>query len=90
MGKEFMINISLKYASPDEARRVLGSVEGIEDIDESGDDTEITKITISCGPGYDPREDIYKMIKQQDWVIMEFHHEVQTLEKVFRDITRGN
>ena len=90
MGKEFMINISLKYASPDDVIGELGSVEGIVDINESGDDTEITKIALRCGSDNDPREEIYKRIKKHDWVIMEFHHELQTLEKVFRDITREN
>ncbi len=90
MGKELLVNISLKYASPDDVRNELGSVEGIEEINEGGDNAGITRVTLRCASDADPREEIYKRIKQQDWVLMEFHHEVQTLEKVFRDITREN
>ena len=90
MSKEFLINISLKYAAPDEISKVFSPVEGIEEVEEAGQEGDILRITLRCGLENDIREEIYKKIKQQDWVLMEFHHEVQTLEKVFRDITREN
>ena len=90
MSKEFILNVSLKYASADGVRTEFSSVEGIEEITENGDDAEIIKIALRCGSNNDPREEIYRRIKKQDWVLLEFHHEVQTLEKVFRDITREN
>lgn len=85
--KEFFINISLKYAEAGDVKNVLSSVNGIDDIT-GGTDEEVLRFTLRCGSGGDPREEIYKKIKARDWVLMEFHHEVQTLEKVFRDITR--
>ncbi|MGD9159520.1 MAG: ATP-binding cassette domain-containing protein [Desulfobacteraceae bacterium] len=90
MSKEFLVNISLKYASPDDVRDEFSPVEGVEEIAESGDDAGVIKITLRCGSDNDPREEIYKRIKQHDWVLLEFHHEIQTLERVFRDITREN
>ncbi len=90
MGKEFLVNITLKYASPDDVVKEFGSMNGIEEVNESGDDAGLTKISLRCGSDNDPREEIYKRIKQHDWVLLEFHHELQTLEKVFRDITREN
>ncbi len=90
MSKEFRINISLKYASLDDIKKVFGSVEGVEKIKEGGGDGETTRVTLCCGADNDLREEIYKSIKQQEWVIMEFNHEAQTLEKVFRDITMEN
>ena len=90
MSKEFLINISLKYASYEDTKNILSLIDGIEEIIDSGEDGETTKVTLRCGSDNDIREEIYKNIKQQDWVIMEFHHEAQTLERVFRDITREN
>jgi ABC-2 type transport system ATP-binding protein len=90
MGKEFLVNITLKYASTDDVVKEFGSVNGIEEVNEGRDDAGLTKITLRCGSDNDPREEIYKRIKQHDWVLLEFHHELQTLEKVFRDITREN
>jgi len=86
--KEFLINISLKYADFNDARLEFETINGIDEIRESQENEGITKITLRCGSGIDPREDIYNKIKKKDWVLIEFHHEVQTLEKVFRDITR--
>ena len=90
MGKEFFINISLKYASAEDVRNELDSIEGIDEISEDSDEDEIVKVTLRCSSGNDPREEIYKRIKKHDWVLLEFHHRVQTLEKIFRDITREN
>ena len=90
MGKEFLVNITLKYASTDDVVKEFGSVNGIEEVNEGRDDAGFTKITLRCGSDNDPREEIYKRIKQHDWVLLEFHHELQTLEKVFRDITTEN
>jgi len=90
MGREFLINIALKYASSDDVRKELESIEGVEEINEGRDDAGITKVTVRCGSDIDPSEEIYKRIKQHDWVLIELHHEIQTLEKVFRDITREN
>lgn len=88
--KDFLISISLKYAEPDDARGEFETVEGVDEIIENREEEGITKFTLRCGSDIDPREVIYNKIKGKDWVLMEFHHEIQTLEKVFRDITREN
>jgi hypothetical protein len=68
----------------------LSRITGVTEITENGVDEGILKISLSCGKGMDFREEIYKEIKKQTWILMEFYHEVQTLEKVFRDLTREN
>ncbi len=90
MGREFFINISLKYASLEDVKNELGSIDGAGEIVEESDEDGIVKITLRCGSENDPREEIYRRIKKHDWVLLEFHHRVQTLEKIFRDITREN
>jgi ABC-2 type transport system ATP-binding protein len=90
MGKGFLVNISLKDALFDNVREVLSRITGVTEITENGVDEGILKISLSCGKGMDFREEIYKEIKKQTWILMEFYHEVQTLEKVFRDLTREN
>lgn len=87
---ELLINISLKYADTDDVKHELKAIKGIDDISESQEGEGITKFILKCLPGIDIREEIYKKIKQKDWVLMEFYHEVQTLENIFRDITREN
>ena len=87
---EFLISISLKYADADDARNEFETVEGIDEIIENPQEEGVIKFTLRCGSHLDPREELYSRIKKKEWVLMEFHHEIQTLEKVFRDITREN
>ncbi len=90
MGKEFLVNISLKDAIFDNVKEVLGQVTGVTGVTQNGVDQDILKLSVHCGSDMDIREEIYKEIKKQTWVLMGFYHEVQTLEKVFRDLTREN
>lgn len=90
MGKEFLINISLKDAMFDNVKEALGQVTGVTGVTQNGVDQDILKISVHCASDMDIREGIYKEIKKQTWILMEFYHEVQTLEKVFRDLTREN
>jgi ABC-2 type transport system ATP-binding protein len=87
---EFLINVSLKYADAGDARNEFETVEGIDEITENPEEEGVIKFTLKCGSDIDPREEIYNKIKKKEWVLLEFHHEIQTLEKVFRDITREN
>ncbi|MCK7466950.1 MAG: ABC transporter ATP-binding protein [Desulfosudis oleivorans] len=36
----------------------------------------------------DPRPEIYRRIRQTSWVLLDFHQETQTLEDVFRELTK--
>lgn len=87
---EFQIYISLKYAESDLVIKELETIKGIKEIKEVNEGEGVKRFMLSCGSDADLREEIYLKIKQKDWVIVEFHHEIQTLEKIFRDITRGN
>ncbi len=88
--KDFLINVSLKYAEPGDVRAEFEKVEGIDEIIDDREDEGVARFILRCGSNIDPREEIYSRIKKKDWILMEFHHEIQTLEKVFRDITREN
>jgi len=47
-----------------------------------------TRVQILCRPGIDARADIYAAIKATDWVLVEMNQEAQTLETIFRELTR--
>ena len=89
-GKETIIHISIKYTEPEKVLNELQAIRGIKEINENKEDGEIRKYTLKCETDRGILEEIYRKIKQNDWALMEFHHEKQTLEKIFRDITRGN
>jgi ABC-2 type transport system ATP-binding protein len=38
--------------------------------------------------GEDIRPQIYRLVKSTDWVLLDFHQESQTLETIFRQLTK--
>ena len=90
---ELVINISLKDADFDSVKAELGSVEGVRITtllkggNEAGDTLDVKVICEGVG---DMRGEIYRKIKETDWVLLEFHRETKTLENIFRELTREN
>ena len=85
------ISISLAEAEADDVRARLSSVQGVGHIS-IGDEAEnaeenVVHAHLSCSN--DIRAEIYRRIKQQDWILLEFTPERKSLESIFRDLTRG-
>lgn len=89
-GKEVVINIILKNANFQEVETEFKSMDGITGVEPVNDRENSTQFILSYESPVDLREAIYGRIKSKDWVLLEFHHEVQTLEKVFRSLTKEN
>ena len=89
-GSTNMIHLTVRNAPFADIENQISSVEGVTAIaklEESGDQVR-TQLTISSGR--DPREDIFRRIKQTDWVLLEFYQQTQTLETIFRGLTKEN
>ncbi len=82
------LNLTLVGADPGEVEKRLGTIAGISRIRTTGGD--MLGIRIDCEPGADPRSEIYGKIKETDWILMEFVLETQTLESIFRELTKEN
>jgi ABC-2 type transport system ATP-binding protein len=89
-GNTNVIHLTVRRASFEEIDKQISAVEGVNGIariEESGDQVRV-KLTISSG--HDPREEIFRRIKQADWVLLEFYQQAQTLETIFRGLTKEN
>ena len=51
---------------------------------------EMLNLKIRCDGGQDLRQALYTRIKQTDWILMEFKQETQSLEMIFRELTKEN
>jgi len=89
-----LVRISLRNATLESVKKELHAIDGVTDIvPASGErraDEDTVNVTVTCQPSVDVREDIYRKIKETDWVLVELHQETQTLEHIFRDLTREN
>ncbi|KPJ79048.1 MAG: hypothetical protein AMJ54_00995 [Deltaproteobacteria bacterium SG8_13] len=89
-GNTNVIHLTVRNAPFEEIEKQISSVEGVTGIarlEESSDQVSV-KLTISSGQ--DPREEIFRKVKQTDWVLLEFYQQTQTLETIFRGLTKEN
>lgn len=90
---EYMINISLLDADLESVKTELGSFDQVtidEAIDKKTEQEKALHVRLKCKSSSDIRGDIYRKIKQKDWVLLEFHKEAQSLENIFRQLTKEN
>jgi ABC-2 type transport system ATP-binding protein len=90
-GRERSIYITLDNAAFDAVQNQLKTVAGIvrtENLVPS--DADFLDIKISVQSDADIRKDIYRIIRQSDWQLLEFRQETQTLEHIFRELTLEN
>ncbi len=90
-GRERTIYITLDNADFDAVLQKLEVIEGIIRIEELvHPDSNFLDIKISVQSDADIRKDIYQVIRQADWLLLEFRQETQTLEHIFRELTLEN
>ena len=92
-GGEYTINISLLDADLESVKTELGSFEQVtfqEALDKNTDDESALHVKLTCPASTDLRGEIYRKIKQTDWILLDFHQEAQSLENIFRQLTKEN
>ncbi|MFC1811735.1 ABC transporter ATP-binding protein [Thermodesulfobacteriota bacterium] len=90
VGGKTRINISLRDSDSETVKKVLGTVEGLEEISLKADIENILHVKITSSSAVDLRGEIYRRIKETEWILLEFVQEPQTLENVFRELTTEN
>jgi ABC-2 type transport system ATP-binding protein len=88
-GQTFM-NISVQNAGFEPVKEQLSKVEGVGQVVKISENDDVLRVKLSLQPDVDLRETIYRKIKETDWILLEFYHEAQTLEDIFRKLTKEN
>ncbi len=89
-GGQAVVNLSLENAGYDIVEKEITDVEGVTGVTKIDETNGILKVKIFCKNDNDCRGKIYNRIKRTDWVIMEFYQEAQSLENIFRELTKEN
>ena len=87
---EYLVSISLQNTDFKSVERELGSLEGVVGISPSNDEEGVLGVRLTCKSSVDIRGEIYRRIKQTDWILLEFHQETGSLENIFRRLTMEN
>jgi ABC-2 type transport system ATP-binding protein len=82
------IHLCLQNASFESVESALSAIDGITGITRLEETDDHLDVRIDCQSSVDPRASIYEAIKQTDWVLLDFHQKTQTLEIIFRELTR--
>jgi len=83
-----LIALALRNADIESVKRELHPIQGIENIELLDEQAGTLEVRIACRYPEDLRAEIYKRIKETDWVLLEFHQETRSLETIFRSLTK--
>jgi len=86
-GDKKYIQISLQGADFKSVDAAISTIEGITRVQRLEESDSQLDVRIGCRATADPRAEIYRKIKQTDWIMLDFHQESQTLETIFRELT---
>ena len=87
-GDKKNIHISLQNSNFKSVESVMSAIDGITGVTRVEETDGQLDVRLSCESSVDPRAAIYENIKQTDWVLLDFHQKTQTLETIFRELTR--
>jgi hypothetical protein len=69
-------------------RDQLAAVAGVADITAVDAAAVPLVVKLKCRSDSDVRGDVYRTVKRNDWILLEFFQEAQNLETIFRELTR--
>jgi ABC-2 type transport system ATP-binding protein len=88
-GEDRFINISLLNTDFQSVKEELEQIDGITDIELLDEmESDILSVRLGYRSSVDLRENIYRKIKQTDWILMGFQQETKSLENIFRELTK--
>jgi ABC-2 type transport system ATP-binding protein len=85
-----LMNISVQNAGFEPVKEQLSKVEGVGEVVKISENDDVLRVKLSLQPDVDLRQTIYRKIKETDWILLEFYQEAQTLEDIFRKLTKEN
>jgi ABC-2 type transport system ATP-binding protein len=88
-GKNIM-KLSVQNADFKTVRDTLTGIKGLDVIKPVSESDSLLTVNLSYSSTADLRPEVYRRIKATDWVLMEFHQETQSLENIFRELTKEN
>jgi ABC-2 type transport system ATP-binding protein len=87
-GSDYILQISLKHSNFDEISNSLRSVPEVSDVILTNDENGTIDFHLACSGKKDVRPEVYEVIRNNNWILLEFHMESRTLETIFRELTK--
>lgn len=85
-----IMRLCVQNADFKSVQETLAGIQGLENIKRVSETDSLLNINLSYSSTADLRPEVYRRIKETDWVLLEFHQETQSLENIFRELTKEN
>ncbi len=85
-----IMRLSVQNADFKSVQETLAGIQGLDNIKHVSETDSLLNINLSYSSTADLRPEVYRRIKETDWVLLEFHQETQSLENIFRELTKEN
>lgn len=89
-GRNQVVYLTVENVKGPSVRELLPKIEGVAGVEVIKDAESGVVVRLTCHSDVDIRGDIYRTIRETDWVMTELYKETQTLESIFRQFTREN
>jgi ABC-2 type transport system ATP-binding protein len=87
-GNDYIVLISLMNDNFEDVKKALQVIPEVNDIILENSEDGTIDFHISCSGEKDVRPEIYTIIKNNNWPLLEFHRESRSLETIFRELTK--
>ncbi|MBW2408244.1 MAG: ATP-binding cassette domain-containing protein [Deltaproteobacteria bacterium] len=85
-----ILSMTLQDADFEALNKLCGTIEGLQEVERVTETDDHLQVRITSRASEDVRADIYRKIKDTDWILLDFHQETQNLETIFRQLTKEN
>ena len=85
-----ILDVTLQNADFKALEKLCAAIQGIQEIERIEESDNQLQVRLSSRASEDVRADIYRKIKDTDWILLDFHQETQNLETIFRQLTKEN
>jgi ABC-2 type transport system ATP-binding protein len=85
-----ILKIGVQNADFKTVREALSDIPGLDDIKRVSETDSLLSLSLSYSSTADLRPEVYRRVKETDWILLEFHQEIQSLENIFRELTKEN
>ncbi|NOZ13035.1 MAG: ATP-binding cassette domain-containing protein [Acidobacteria bacterium] len=86
----YTLSIKLTGADTAACTALFSPVIGVNEVKTGAPEDGQVSLMLSCDADTDVRPDVYRIIRDNDWGLLEFHRESRSLETVFRELTKEN
>lgn len=83
-----IMHLCLQNADFKNVEANLSALDGVESVAKIRETDSELNVGVTCQSAGDLRPDVYRKIKETDWILLDFHQETQTLENIFRELTK--